>query len=195
MCRLRCQCAWRRLQSARKNETGKPIEWYAAAAPALNRQLTRGHVNGRSRPAHFTLNFGPQPSGRLTRAASGIGARRVRSSSAVDPAYLSACTATEKADRARRPNLPAGVYLPPPDFDRSITFAPMNQEHAFCLEPRSCSASCCPSGGQPSAFPLFVEIGRLLSASPHLLNVTTPCVGGDVGALTTAVMGFESARS
>ena len=63
-------------------------------------------------------------------------------------------------------------------------FAPMNQEHAFCLAAERLLGVKVPYRAQLIRV-LYCEIGRILS---HILNVTTQAL--DVGALTPPVWGF-----
>ena len=72
-----------------------------------------------------------------------------------------------------------------PYFDRLDYWAPMNQEHAFCLAAEKLLGLTLPKRAQLIRV-LYCEIGRLLS---HMLNVTTLAL--DVGALTPILWGFE----
>ncbi len=72
-----------------------------------------------------------------------------------------------------------------PYFDRLDYWAPMNQEHAFCLAAEKLLGLTLPKRAQLIRV-LYCEIGRLLS---HMLNITTLAL--DVGALTPILWGFE----
>ena len=72
-----------------------------------------------------------------------------------------------------------------PYFDRLDYWAPMNQEHAFCLAAEKLLGLSIPKRAQLIRV-LYSEIGRLLS---HMLNITTLAL--DVGALTPILWGFE----
>ena len=72
-----------------------------------------------------------------------------------------------------------------PYFDRLDYWAPMNQEHAFCLAAENLLGLSIPKRAQLIRV-LYCEIGRLLS---HMLNVTSLAL--DVGALTPILWGFE----
>jgi len=72
-----------------------------------------------------------------------------------------------------------------PYFDRLDYWAPMNQEHAFCLAVERLLKLDVPKRAQLIRV-LFCEIGRLLS---HILNVATHAL--DAGALTPILWGFE----
>ena len=72
-----------------------------------------------------------------------------------------------------------------PYFDRLDYWAPMNQEHAFCLAVEKLLDLSIPKRAQLIRV-LYCEIGRLLS---HMLSVTSLAL--DVGALTPILWGFE----
>src|SRR5579862_5956274 len=126
----------------------------------------------------FTLNFGPQhPSAhgclRLVMELDGEIVERV------DPHIGLLHRGTEKLIEQK-------TYLQSiPYFDRLDYWAPMNQEHAFCLAAEKLLHLQVPRRAQLIRV-LFCEIGRLLS---HLLNVTTQAM--DIGALTPPLWGFE----
>ena len=130
---------------------------------------------------HFNINFGPQhPAAhgvlRLVLELDGEVVERV------DPHIGLLHRGTEKLMEAR-------TYLQNiPYFDRLDYVAPMNQEHAFVLAIEKMLGIDVPIRGQLIRT-LYNEIGRILS---HLLNVTTQAM--DVGALTTAPVGFRRAR-
>jgi len=72
-----------------------------------------------------------------------------------------------------------------PYFDRLDYWAPMNQEHAFCLAAEKLLQLTVPKRAQLIRV-LYCEIGRLLS---HLIAVTSLAL--DVGALTPILWAFE----
>jgi NADH-quinone oxidoreductase subunit D len=72
-----------------------------------------------------------------------------------------------------------------PYFDRLDYWAPMNQEHAFCLAIERLLGIEVPKRGQLIRV-LYSEIGRILS---HICNVTAQAM--DLGALTPPLWGFE----
>ena len=127
---------------------------------------------------NFNINFGPQhPAAhgvlRLILELDGEVVERV------DPHVGFLHRGTEKLMEAR-------TYLQNvPYFDRLDYFAPMNQEHAFCLAIERLLGVEVPRRGQLIRV-LYAEIGRLLS---HLLNVTSQAM--DVGALTPPLWGYE----
>ena len=127
---------------------------------------------------NFTINFGPQhPAAhgvlRLILELDGEVIERV------DPHIGLLHRGTEKLIEHK-------TYLQAiPYFDRLDYWAPMNQEHAFCLAIEKLLGIEVPRRGQLIRV-LFCEIGRLLS---HILNVTTQAM--DVGALTPPLWGFE----
>jgi len=127
---------------------------------------------------NFTINFGPQhPAAhgvlRLILELDGEVVERV------DPHIGLLHRGTEKLIEHK-------TYLQAiPYFDRLDYWAPMNQEHAFCLAIEKLLGIEVPRRGQLIRV-LFCEIGRLLS---HILNVTTQAM--DVGALTPPLWGFE----
>jgi NADH-quinone oxidoreductase subunit D len=127
---------------------------------------------------NFTINFGPQhPAAhgvlRMVLELDGEVVKRV------DPHIGLLHRGTEKLIEHK-------TYLQAiPYFDRLDYWAPMNQEHAFCLAAEKLLNLTVPKRGQLIRV-LFSEIGRLLS---HLLNVTTQAM--DVGALTPPLWGFE----
>jgi NADH-quinone oxidoreductase subunit D len=96
----------------------------------------------------------------------------------VDPHIGLLHRGTEKLIEAQ--DLSAGDAL----FRPARLFAPMNQEHAFCLAIEKLLGIEVPRGQLIRV--LYSEIGRILS---HLLNVTTQAM--DVGALTPPLWGFE----
>jgi NADH-quinone oxidoreductase subunit D len=127
---------------------------------------------------NFTMNFGPQhPAAhgvlRLVLELDGEVIERI------DPHIGLLHRGTEKLIEHK-------TYLQAiPYFDRLDYWAPMNQEHAFCLAVEKLLGLAVPKRGQLIRV-LFSEIGRLLS---HILNVTTQAM--DVGALTPPLWGFE----
>jgi NADH-quinone oxidoreductase subunit D len=127
---------------------------------------------------NFTINFGPQhPSAhgclRMVLELDGEVVERV------DPHIGLLHRGTEKLIEQK-------TYLQNiPYFDRLDYWAPMNQEHAFCLAAERLLHLTIPKRGQLIRV-LYCEIGRLLS---HMLNVTTLAL--DVGALTPILWGFE----
>jgi NADH-quinone oxidoreductase subunit D len=127
---------------------------------------------------NFTLNFGPQhPAAhgvlRMVLDLDGEVVERV------DPHIGLLHRGTEKLIEHK-------TYLQAiPYFDRLDYWAPMNQEHPFCLAAERLLSVTVPKRGQIIRV-LFSEIGRLLS---HLCNVTTQAM--DVGALTPPLWGFE----
>jgi NADH-quinone oxidoreductase subunit D len=127
---------------------------------------------------NFTINFGPQhPAAhgvlRMVLELDGEVVERV------DPHIGLLHRGTEKLIEHK-------TYLQAiPYFDRLDYWAPMNQEHAFCLAVEKLLGVEVPRRGQLIRV-LFCEIGRLLQ---HILNVTTQAM--DVGALTPPLWGFE----
>ena len=127
---------------------------------------------------NFTINFGPQhPSAhgclRMVLELDGEVVERV------DPHIGLLHRGTEKLIEQK-------TYLQIfPYFDRLDYWAPINQEHAFCLAAERLLHLTIPKRGQLIRV-LYCEIGRLLS---HMLNVTTLAL--DVGALTPILWGFE----
>jgi len=127
---------------------------------------------------NFTLNFGPQhPAAhgvlRMVLDLDGEVVERV------DPHIGLLHRGTEKLIEQK-------TYLQAiPYFDRLDYWAPMNQEHPFCLAVERLLDITVPKRGQIIRV-LYSEIGRLLS---HICNVTTQAM--DVGALTPPLWGFE----
>jgi NADH-quinone oxidoreductase subunit D len=127
---------------------------------------------------NFTINFGPQhPAAhgvlRLILELDGEVVERV------DPHIGLLHRGTEKLIEHK-------TYLQAiPYFDRLDYWAPMNQEHAFCLAIERLLGIEVPKRGQLIRV-LYSEIGRILS---HICNVT--CQAMDLGALTPPLWGFE----
>ena len=127
---------------------------------------------------NFTINFGPQHPAthgvlRLVIELDGEVVERV------DPHIGLLHRGTEKLMESR-------TYLQNvPYFDRLDYWAPMNQEHAYCLAVEKLLGLEVPRRGQLIRV-LYCEIGRLLS---HLLAVCA--VTADVGALTPQLWGYE----
>jgi NADH-quinone oxidoreductase subunit D len=127
---------------------------------------------------NFTINFGPQhPAAhgvlRLILELDGEVVERV------DPHIGFLHRGTEKLIEYKT------YQQAIPYFDRLDYWAPMNQEHSFCLAAEKLLGLTVPRRGQLIRV-LYSEIGRLLS---HILNVTTQAM--DVGALTPPLWGFE----
>src|SRR5690242_14792018 len=127
---------------------------------------------------NFTINFGPQhPAAhgvlRLVLELDGEVVERV------DPHIGLLHRGTEKLIEHK-------TYLQAiPYFDRLDYWAPMNQEHAFCLAIEKLLGVTVPRRAQLIRV-LFSEIGRILS---HICNVTAQAM--DIGALTPPLWGFE----
>ena len=127
---------------------------------------------------NFTVNFGPQhPAAhgclRLVLELDGEIVERV------DPHIGLLHRGTEKLIEHK-------TYLQNiPYFDRLDYWAPMNQEHAFCLATEKLLGLTIPKRAQLIRV-LYCEIGRLLS---HLIGITSLAL--DVGALTPILWGFE----
>jgi NADH-quinone oxidoreductase subunit D len=127
---------------------------------------------------NFTINFGPQhPAAhgvlRLVLELDGEVVERV------DPHIGLLHRGTEKLIEHK-------TYLQAiPYFDRLDYWAPMNQEHAFCLAVEKLLGVTVPRRAQLIRV-LYSEIGRLLS---HICNVTAQAM--DIGALTPPLWGFE----
>jgi NADH-quinone oxidoreductase subunit D len=127
---------------------------------------------------NFTINFGPQhPAAhgvlRLILELDGEVVERV------DPHIGLLHRGTEKLIEHK-------TYLQAiPYFDRLDYWAPMNQEHAFCLAIERLLGITVPRRGQLIRV-LYSEIGRILS---HICNVTAQAM--DLGALTPPLWGFE----
>ena len=127
---------------------------------------------------NFTINFGPQhPAAhgvlRLILELDGEVVTRV------DPHIGLLHRGTEKLIEHK-------TYLQAiPYFDRLDYWAPMNQEHAFCLAIEKLIGIEVPRRAQLIRV-LFSEIGRILS---HICNVTAQAM--DLGALTPPLWGFE----
>ena len=127
---------------------------------------------------NFTINFGPQhPAAhgvlRLILELDGEVVERV------DPHVGLLHRGTEKLIEQK-------TYLQAiPYFDRLDYWAPMNQEHAFCLAIERLLGVAVPRRAQLIRV-LFSEIGRILS---HICNVTAQAM--DLGALTPPLWGFE----
>jgi len=135
-------------------------------------------MNDQSGLRNFTINFGPQhPAAhgvlRLVLELDGEVVERV------DPHIGLLHRGTEKLIEHK-------TYLQAiPYFDRLDYWAPMNQEHAFCLAIEKLLGVTVPRRAQLIRV-LFSEIGRLLS---HICNVTAQAM--DIGALTPPLWGFE----
>jgi NADH-quinone oxidoreductase subunit D len=127
---------------------------------------------------NFTINFGPQhPAAhgvlRLILELDGEVVTRV------DPHVGLLHRGTEKLIEHK-------TYLQAiPYFDRLDYWAPMNQEHAFCLAIEKLIGIEVPRRAQLIRV-LYSEIGRILS---HICNVTAQAM--DIGALTPPLWGFE----
>jgi NADH-quinone oxidoreductase subunit D len=127
---------------------------------------------------NFTINFGPQhPAAhgvlRLILELDGEVVERV------DPHVGLLHRGTEKLIEHK-------TYLQAiPYFDRLDYWAPMNQEHAFCLAIEKLLGIAVPRRAQLIRI-LYSEIGRILS---HICNVTAQAM--DLGALTPPLWGFE----
>jgi NADH-quinone oxidoreductase subunit D len=127
---------------------------------------------------NFTINFGPQhPAAhgvlRLILELDGEVVERV------DPHIGLLHRGTEKLIEHK-------TYLQAiPYFDRLDYWAPMNQEHAFCLAIEKLIGITVPRRAQLIRV-LYSEIGRILS---HICNVTAQAL--DLGALTPPLWGFE----
>src|SRR5215468_5158058 len=138
-------------------------------------EITTGPGTGQR---NFTINFGPQhPAAhgvlRLVLELDGEVVERV------DPHIGLLHRGTEKLIEHK-------TYLQAiPYFDRLDYWAPMNQEHAFCLAIEKLLAIQVPKRGQLIRV-LYSEIGRILS---HICNVTAQAM--DLGALTPPLWGFE----
>ena len=135
-------------------------------------------LTGEQKIRNFNINFGPQHP-----AAHGV----LRLVLELDGEIVERCDphigllhrGTEKLMESR-------TYLQNlPYFDRLDYVAPMNQEHAWCLEIEKLTGVVVPRRASLIRV-LYSEIGRILS---HLLNVTTQAM--DVGALTPPLWGFE----
>jgi NADH-quinone oxidoreductase subunit D len=133
---------------------------------------------GKATLRNFTINFGPQhPAAhgvlRLILELDGEVVERV------DPHIGLLHRGTEKLIEHK-------TYLQAiPYFDRLDYWAPMNQEHAFCLAIERLLGIEVPMRGQLIRV-LYSEIGRILS---HICNVTAQAM--DLGALTPPLWGFE----
>ena len=135
-------------------------------------------LTGEQKIRNFNINFGPQHP-----AAHGV----LRLVLELDGEIVERCDphigllhrGTEKLMESR-------TYLQNlPYFDRLDYVAPMNQEHAWCLDIERLTNTVIPKRASLIRV-LFSEIGRVLN---HLLNVTTQAM--DVGALTPPLWGFE----
>jgi len=135
-------------------------------------------MNEQSGLRNFTINFGPQhPAAhgvlRLVLELDGEVVERV------DPHIGLLHRGTEKLIEQK-------TYMQAiPYFDRLDYWAPMNQEHAFCLAIEKLLGVTVPRRAQLIRV-LYSEIGRILS---HICNVTAQAM--DLGALTPPLWGFE----
>ena len=159
-----------------------PWEGPTTGFPAMKRpsrsRASRSNSMAEAALRNFTINFGPQhPAAhgvlRLILELDGEVVTRV------DPHIGLLHRGTEKLIEHK-------TYLQAiPYFDRLDYWAPMNQEHAFCLAIEKLIGIEVPRRAQLIRV-LFSEIGRILS---HICNVTAQAM--DLGALTPPLRGFE----